>query len=156
MSFTKFNDDPSRIRKQLQEMTGPGKYMLNKPGNGAKPCYMEDPFIRLQEWGGNLRTNVINLESDLKGLTRNCNRDILTVNNYADNQIKSEANKYPTCESFVDQTRASNPAWTIKDLENNNWDYLHHNPQNNSMIPFTNNIETRNYIKDNYDNKKNN
>ena len=112
MSFTRFHDDPSRIKKKLQEMTGPGKYLLNQPGNGDSPCYMEDPFIRLQQWGGNLRTNVINLESDLKGLTRNNNRDILTLNNYIDNQIQSEARKYPTCDSFVDQTRASNPAWT--------------------------------------------
>lgn len=154
MSFTRFNDDPSRIRKRLQEMTGAGKYMLNKPGNGDKPCYMDDPFIRLQEWGGNLRTNVINLESDLKGLTRNSNRDILTLNNYVDNKVKSEAFKYPTCDSFVDQTRASNPAWTTKDLETNNWQYLHHQPQDNCFVPFDCNVDTRNFIKDDFTNKK--
>ena len=135
-------------------MTGVGKYMLNKPGNGDKPCYMEDPFIRLQEWGGNLRTNVINLESDLRGLTRNYNRDVLTLNNYADNKIKSDAFKYPTCDSFVDQTRASNPAWTIKDLETNNWQYLHHQPQDNCFTPFHCNVETRNFVRDDFDKKK--
>ena len=29
-------------------------YMLNKPGNGITPSYFDDPFIRLQQWGGNL------------------------------------------------------------------------------------------------------
>ena len=70
MSFTRFHDDPCRIAKQLQESTGTGKYMLNVPGNGDKPCFMEDPFCRLQKWGANLQTNSINLESDLLGLSR--------------------------------------------------------------------------------------
>tara|TARA_B100001540_G_C15565755_1_gene532560 strand:- start:289 stop:753 length:465 start_codon:yes stop_codon:yes gene_type:complete len=153
MSFTRFNDDPSRIKKQLQEMTGPGRYILNKPGNGSHPSYMEDPFIRLQQWGGNLRTNVVNLESDLKGLTRNLNRDSLIKNNYIDNDVKSKKINYPKTECFVDQTRASNPAWTLKDLEINNWDYLSSNPQDTCLINFDHNLSSRINIKDDYKNK---
>ena len=48
MSFTRFHDDPCRVRKELQESTGPGKYMLNVPGNGAYPSYIVDPQVRLQ------------------------------------------------------------------------------------------------------------
>ena len=44
------------------------RWILNVPGNGADPCYMEDPQIIIQKWGGNLRTNTINLESDLRGV----------------------------------------------------------------------------------------
>ena len=62
MSFTRFHDDPCRVKKQLQEMSGPGRYMINQPGWGDKPCYMEDPYMRIQQWGGNLRTNTINLK----------------------------------------------------------------------------------------------
>ena len=86
MSFTRFHDDPCRINKQLQESTDPGRYMLNVPGNGDKPCFMEDPYIRLQKWGANLHTNTINLESELIGLSinknknRNNNRDCITGN----------------------------------------------------------------------------
>ena len=82
MSFTRFHDDPCRIAKQLQESTGPGRYMVDVPGNGAKPCFMEDPFVRLQKWGANLQTNTINLESELLGLGRNLNRDCQSVNRY--------------------------------------------------------------------------
>jgi len=74
MSFTRFNDDPCRIKKQNQEATGPGRYMLNKPGWGDKPCFMDDPHIRMEQWGANLRTDSINLESDLMGLSINLNR----------------------------------------------------------------------------------
>ena len=49
----------------MNQSTGTGRYMLNVPGNGSKPCFMEDPFCRLQKWGANLQTNSINLESDV-------------------------------------------------------------------------------------------
>ena len=42
MSFTRFNYDDCRTQKILEESTGPGRYMLNKPGWGNKPCFFED------------------------------------------------------------------------------------------------------------------
>mgnify|MGYP005660732585 FL=1 len=53
MAFTRFHDDPCRIKKQLQESTDIGRWILNVPGQGSKPDYMNDPHIRLQKWGGN-------------------------------------------------------------------------------------------------------
>ena len=35
MSFTRFHDDPYRIKKQLEETTYTGRYMLNTPGQGV-------------------------------------------------------------------------------------------------------------------------
>ena len=61
--------------------------MLNVPGNGSKPCYIENPSCRLQKWGGNLMTNCINLESDLIGLSRNLNKDCLKVNTVIKNMV---------------------------------------------------------------------
>ena len=68
MAFTRFHDDQARVEKQLQELTGSGRYMIDTPGNGPAPPFMEDPFIRLQKWGANLRSNTINLESELLGI----------------------------------------------------------------------------------------
>ena len=112
MSFTRFHDDPCRIEKQLQESTGPGRYALNVPGNGDKPCFMEDPHVRLQKWGANLMTNSINLESDLMGLTRSANRDCKGVNNYETQAVKSKRVRYPVCRPYTEQPRATDPAWT--------------------------------------------
>ena len=140
MSFTRFHDDPCRIKKQLQESTGPGRYMLNVPGNGPKPCFMEDPFIRLQKWGANLQTNTINLESELQGrnikLTRDCE-------NYKSKSVNSKRVQYPVCEPITNQSRATHPAWLYKDLEQNNFEILPLNPQENTCIPFQNNLNTR-------------
>ena len=150
MSFTRFHDDPCRIEKQLQESTGSGKYMLNVPGNGEKPCFMEDPFIRMQKWGSNLRTNTINLESDLRGLTRHTNRDCMKVNNYEKHRVKSRKVTYPSCNPSTEQTRATNPAWQLRDLEQVDWYTLPLNPQENTCMTFQNNLSTRILEKDNF------
>ena len=150
MSFTRFHDDPCRIKKQLQESTDPANYMLNVPGNGLTPCYMDDPFIRMQKWGANLQTNAVNLESDLRGMTRGLNRDSNCENNYINYAVKSDVKKFPDCTIYTNQSRSTHPAWEFRDLEQNNFQYLPLNPQENTCIPFHNNLNTRILEKDNY------
>ena len=148
MAFTRFHDDPCRIEKQLQETTGLGRYMLNVPGNGLTPCFMEDPFIRMQKWGANLRTNTINLESDLRGLSRNMTRDCPKENEYHLKAAKSQAVAYPICLPGTEQPRATQPAWTARDLEQEDWYTLPLNPQENTCMSFQNNLSTRILEKD--------
>ena len=150
MAFTRFHDDPCRITKQLQESTGLGRYMLNVPGNGSKPLYMDDPFIRMQKWGGNLMTNTVNLESDLFGLTRNTNRDDIELNNYVINAVKSKQVQYESRNPSTDQSRATHPAWTFRDLEQQHYQILPLNPQENTCLTFQNNLNTRILEKDNF------
>jgi len=142
MSFTRFHDDPCRINKQLQESTGLGRYMLNVPGNGSKPIYMDDPFIRMQKWGGNLMTNTVNLESDLMGLSRNSNRDDVAANEYRLNAVKTNQVQYKSQNPSTDQSRATHPAWEYRDLEQTKYNILPLNPQENVCFPFQNNLST--------------
>ena len=124
--------------------------MLNVPGNGSKPLYMDDPFIRMQKWGGNLMTNTVNLESDLFGLTRNTNRDDIESNNHILNAVKSQRVSYERLDPITDQTRATHPAWTYRDLEQTHYSLLPLNPQENICLTFQNNLNTRILEKDNY------
>ena len=148
MSFTRFHDDPCRINKQLQESSGVGRYMLNVPGNGSKPIYMDDPFIRMQKWGGNLMTNTVNLESDLMGLSRNSNRDDVAANEYRLNAVKTKQVQYKSQNPSTDQSRATHPAWEYRDLEQTKYNILPLNPQVNVCFPFQNNLSTRIVEKD--------
>ena len=77
MSLTSIKSSQCRIEKDLQISTNPGRYHLNVPGPGTNVLYQENPFIRMQKWGANNMTNSVNLESDLKGLSRNINQDCL-------------------------------------------------------------------------------
>lgn len=148
MSFTRFYDDPCRIQKQNQESTGPGRYTLNVPGQGERPLFMEDPYIRMQKWGGNLMKNSINLESDLRGLTRKATRDIPGVNEHIGHSAREEKVMYPVSSSATEQSRATHPAWMVKDLEQRKWDIPHLDPQEHTTLRFQNNLSTRILEKD--------
>ena len=149
MACTRFFYDDCRTKKQLQQATDPGRWVLNVPGNGSNPCYIEDPQIIIQKWGGNLRTNTINLESELLGVNRVANRDCLGINNYQNYNVSSKPIQYPTCNNlYTEQSRATNPAWWYRDVEQVDWYYPPLNPQENTCLPFHNNLSTRILEKD--------
>jgi hypothetical protein len=149
MANTRFYYDPCRTKKSLQQSTGPGRYILNVPGNGADPCYIEDPQIIIQKWGANLRTNTINLESDLMGVNRKTSRDCLGKDLYTNYNVPNSAIQYPSCSNlYTEQSRAIMPAWTARDLEQVDWYTLPLNPQENTCLPFQNNLNTRVLEKD--------
>ena len=150
MSFTRFHDDEIRIKKQLEEMTYAGRYMLDKPGQGSVMPFQEDVHVRLEQFGANLNNNNINLESDLMGLTRNLNRDHLESNQHLEKKVHSTPIQYPSAKPFVEESRASHPAWMYRDLEHPIWETPFINPQANLEKPFHHNIQTRILEKDNY------
>jgi hypothetical protein len=159
MSNTRFNYDVCRTEKILQEATGPGKYMLNTPGPGVGIPFIADPNIRLQGWGANVfnvqNGHPVDIDSYLSGLGRHNNKDCL-INESENTNFKPKMNsmKFPEFNcSITDETRATHPAWQIKDLEQKRQDYLFENPQNHSLTPFVNNLNTRFLEKLSYENK---
>jgi len=141
--------DYCRTAKYEEQATGPGRYSIDVPGNGVNPCYIEDPQIRVQKWGANLRTNSINLESELLGYDRDVSRDCLGKDEYDKTNVKSEKVSYPNCNViFTNQPRTSHPAWMVRDLEQVDWYYPPLDPQMNVCIPFENNLSTRIIEKD--------
>ena len=154
MANTRFNYDSCRTIKKLQQSTGPARWIMDVPGNGSNPCYIEDPQIIIQKWGGNLRTNTINLESDLLGVNRNLSRDCLGKDNYTRFNVPNEAIDYPSCNNlYTEQSRVIMPAWTARDLEQVDWYYPPLNPQENTCFPFQNNLSTRILEKDSFQKK---
>jgi len=159
MAFTRFHDDPCRIQKYLEETTNVGNYNINVPGNGLKPVFINDPHLRMEKWGANLSQNAVALENDLRGQTRKLNRDTIKENNYVDylnnNNLYSQ-NSYPVHEAEIThQPRATDPAWTLRELDSvntpnipNNFKYLHMDPQEHVCFPFQNNISSRIVEKD--------
>ena len=150
MSFTRFHDDEVRINQQLKELTFPGRYQLSVPGPGASMPFQDDTHLRMQKWGANLRTNTINLESDLIGLTRPLQRDNVDTNNYKTQSVNSSQISYSNQNPFVEERRASHPAWMYRDLEHPRWETPIINPQANLEKPFHDNIQTRILEKDYY------
>ena len=154
MAFTRFNYDPCRTNKQLQQATGPGRWILDVPGNGEFPFFMADPQIILQKWGANLRTNSVNLESELIGNTRVANSRDCCLGDRNIKQLlpsipETQPISYPSNSSFfTEQSRVTHPAWWYRDLEQVDWYDLFLNPQENICLPFHSNLNTRMVEKD--------
>jgi hypothetical protein len=151
MSFTRFHDDPARIKYALQISTYSGRYALDTPGPGVNLPYIEDPHMRIQQWGANRMTNDINLENDLRGLSRKLNRDDVVENNYKTYAATGYKKSYPIQkDTLVDESRATHPAWCYRDLEQSRWETPFLNPQANVEKRFQSNIQTRILEKDNF------
>jgi len=150
MSFTRFHDDPARIKYGLEISTYSGRYALDTPGPGVNLPYLEDSQIRMEKWGANLMTNPVNIESDLRGLTRHLNRDNIELNNYVNRAVETSRKTYEKIQPFVDESRASHPAWMYRDLEQTRWEVPFINPLVNVEKKFHDNIQTRILEKDYY------
>lgn len=150
MSFTRFRDDDARVQEQLHNLTYTGRYQINVPGPGSNIPFMEDPHIRLDKYGANLRTNKIGIESDLKGLTRRTNRDLLEENNYKNKEIGTYMQTHSSKSPFTEESRASHPAWVYKDLEQSRWEIPFINPQANIEQNFDHGINSRILAKDEF------
>ena len=151
MSFTRFYDDESRIKKRLQESTGPSRYILNVPGNGNTPNYFEDTHIRLQKWGANLYDNKHDVEGYLKGYNKaNYNDCQFCSNENIQNQHTYDRDKYPTQPTTTEETRTTQPSWELKGIENNRWNILYYNPQDIIYEPLQNITSSRITQKENF------
>ena len=148
--FTRFKDDEARIEKQMEEMTYLGRYQLDVPGPGVDLPFMVDAQIRMQKWGANLQTNVVNVESDLMGLSRPLQRDDVEKNDYTKYAASTSQQNYPNVLPFVDESRATHPAWMFRDREHPRWETPMRDPQSNLEIPFETNVLSRRVAKDEY------
>jgi hypothetical protein len=155
MAFTRGYDDKERVQQYLEREVDMCKYMVNVPGNGVRPSYIDDPHIRLQKFGGNLSNNVTNVNSGLIGIAGRLDTECVQKRNGNEQMIKdnySEISFPVISKAITDEPRAIMPAWQIRDLEQNNWNYLHTNPQNHAEVLFENNLSSRILEKDSYNN----
>jgi hypothetical protein len=155
MAFTRFNYDDCRTEKLLQESTGPGRYILNTPGWGDKPNFINDPQIRMQNWGANLRHvpngSAIDIHSDLLGITRKLTKDCKSKKYPNKAIVHSQRVEYPIEKKcMVQESRVTHPAWMYKDLEQDHRYYLHVDPQENVFMGFQNNLNTTLLERDNH------
>ena len=130
MSFTRLSSDNQRLRANANQSAGLGRYMLDVPGPGVKMPFQEDPQVRLQLWGANAMTDTLGVESDLLGLTRPVNfraTDGVTYQEKAASGARPIS--FAVAQPFVEESRATHPAWMFKDLEQSHWAYPQLNPQ---------------------------
>jgi hypothetical protein len=137
MAFTRFHDDICRINKYVEESTGPGRYIFSTPGPGSHVPFETNPYYRLQQYGANLTSNSLNVENDLRGLTRPLSKDCY---NYQDNAVSFSkiAHDLGTQHSAVEESRSVLPAYMIldKDITEYKFTHLFHDAQKGAESDF--------------------
>ena len=150
VTFTRFHDDPARVAKQLQQQTDQGRWAIDVPGNGDKPCFQLYPQIIPQKWGGNLWTKSVDIQSSLLGIDRPLTRDCMKAK-YEQFVPGASRIVYPECDTLTtEQSRAIAPAWMYRDLPQDHSYILPENPQSHTEMHFRNNVNTRIFEKDNF------
>ena len=153
MASTRFRNDPSKINIHNQQSTDQGRWILNTPGNGDKPYYMEDPYVISQKWGGNLWSNATDVHSYLMGLQQRTGKDCLGKEKFGQ-VLNASPNLYPTSNNLTtEQSRAIAPSWTVRDIRQVHFNSLPFDPQENTALKFPNNLSTRILEKDAFDTK---
>ena len=151
MAFTRFHDDEARIKIQLQQQTDQERWYLDVPGSGDKPCFMLDPYIIPQKWGGNLWTHSIDIQSSLLGIDKQLSRDCVNQAPFKRQTVYASPIDYPVCDTLTtEQSRAIMPAWTARDLPQNHAYILPNNPQLHTEMSFQNYTSTRILEKDGF------
>ena len=143
MACSRYNNDPNRIEKQNAILTYAGRYALDVPGPGDNMNFNADPHLRITHWGANFHNNMMDINSDLRGLTRPLNRDLPEINNYEKNAVRASAINYGETNYITDDSRATHPAWTYRDIEMNRWEQPILNPLDQLEKPFHHNLNTR-------------
>lgn len=134
MASTRISNDDVRIAKQLQQQTGPGRWALDVPGPGANSCFVLDPHIVPQKWGANLYTHATDVASQLRGLGQQINRDCITRRGSFEHSVPIQ---YANCSGFLttEESRALQPAWTLREKEQNGAYFLLRDPQAHTELP---------------------
>lgn len=147
--FTRFHDDDARVFHQINRAAFSGKYALETPGQGLDLPFQNDPNIRMQRWGANLVAGVTDVESDFRGLTRPLNRDLPSVNSHTRNATQAYATLPSRTEDpFVQESRATHPAWNYRITTPDRWEQPYNDPQANIEIPFQYCVQSRIVAKD--------
>ena len=169
--FSSIRNDPGRLRKEAEMSSYTSRYHLCMPGPGIDAPIPDDIHVGLQTWAGNWASNRIDLESDLHGQTRVMSRDHLNQDEYrthataiqlrgGDSLPKEDpthslwqhAVRYTRANPFVEESRASHPAWMFRGVEIPRWVEPWLNPQALSVLekPFETNIQTKMLDRDAY------
>ena len=150
MACSRYNNDSNRIEKRNAISTFAGRYALDVPGPGASMAFNADPHIRVSHWGANFCNNMMDVNSDLRGLTRRLNRDLPELNSHKAHavSVSSFGSSYGETNYVTDESRATHPAWTYREIEQNRWEQPILNPLDQLEKPFHHNLNTRILEKD--------
>ena len=150
-SMTRYRHDVGKMVENTEISTGPGRWALGVPNAYGNAAYIPDVTTINQKWGAShiMTSTKTDVESDLKNLGRPTVRN--PCGQYTPAHGESMAARLtPMPEVGFPQTASHlvDPPCTLKGTGINRWQYLCENPQENVMVPFEYQIDSRFASKD--------
>ena len=155
MSVTRLSYDQGAYQYKINNSVRDGLYQLDKPRVKCNQCYpyQSTPVIESDVTRANfdLSTNLIDVNSELKGITRQASRNP-EKQFQAGNIRENIVDLTPWQEQIIpnEESRTTHPACTLRGTGYDRWDWVCPNPQDNFQRPFKNLINNRLIVKDNH------
>ena len=151
MASTRISNDKIRIQKQVQQSTDVGRHVMNVPGNGLDIPFIEDPHVRMQDWGANRVNDIIGVENSLLNIDRPLMRDAKECSSCYYSKPDMSKRNYAS-ESFdIMNSHISQPAWNLRGAEYTEpMGYPMESNDAHINMPFNNNLGTRMHEKDSF------
>jgi hypothetical protein len=148
-SMTRYRHDVNKMVENNEISTGPGRYRLGVPNHFGNAVFVPDPTIRMQRWGAahDMSSTKTDVESDLLNIGRTGSRVACGQYTPAEGQ-KRQLTVMPEGEFPQTHARLVDPPCTLRGSGWNRWEWLCENPQENVMVPFEWNVDSRHAAKD--------
>ncbi len=160
MSFSRLNYDAGTYTHNLRQSVGAVDYHLNTPISDCVACFPKESTntdrMATSRYGnaivGEGSGEFIDISSELAGITRRATNNPLEK--YIPDQNKNNTKHLHILKdcNFIqhENTRLSNPPYTLKSTGWNRWEWLCKNPQDKAFVPFDYLIDSRTISKDNH------
>jgi hypothetical protein len=150
MSFNRLPYDNGSYTQTLRQSIGPGQYQTDMPRNDCDGCFPID--VPLDRYGGSLYPNLVDVDSELLGITRKASHCPASKYIPSDNDKRfGTKTNYKDCKFLTpEHTLISMPKCVLHERTVNRWEFLCKDPQQNALIPFDWFISDRTITKDSH------
>jgi hypothetical protein len=149
-AMTRYRHDVGKMVENNESSTGAGRWALGVPNAYGNATFAPNPTIRQQKWGAahDMSSTKTDVESDLLNLGRPSARTQCgQFNPLTDRRTLTAMPEAEFPQTFA---RLFDPPCTLRGSGVNRWEWLCQNPQENVMMPFSWNTDTRHAAKDRY------
>jgi len=148
-SLTRYRHDLCKMVENNEISTGPGRYALGAPNRYGNAAFITTPTVINQRWGAahDMSSTKTEVESDLFNLRRPSAR-VVTGQYSPSEQDARRLTAMPEADFPHTYERLVDPPCTLRSSGWNRWEWLCQNPQENVMMPFEYQVDSRIALKD--------
>lgn len=142
MANSRIGNDPGRIAYNVRTSTDPVRHIIDTPAI-PNPMYIADPYVRAQQFGGNLYTDAIDVSTSLRtGFP--ARPTSFSVADWVRRPTPAPITFPEYDPAFTENSRATEPAFALRGaVQDRTPHFLPYDPTLQYNIPFLCDVSTR-------------